>query len=88
MIEGASPSEGAAEDNPTPKGVAEDDLGPKGAKLGSSLAASMDIHVGSPPVQSEEPMVTSPPTALVGSVTLEISDPDARNLLLVVGAKV
>jgi hypothetical protein len=36
MIEGASASEGATEDNPAPKDGAEDDLAPKGAELGSS----------------------------------------------------
>jgi hypothetical protein len=86
--EGASASEGAAEDNPDPEVGAEDDPAPKGAKLGSSSAASMDVHIGSPPVQSEEPVVMSPPTAVVGLVTLEASDPDARNPPPAVGAKV
>jgi hypothetical protein len=69
---GASAPEGTTEDNPVPKGGAEDDPAPKGAKLGSSSAASMDVHVGSPPVQSEEPMVTCSPATLVGPVTLEV----------------
>jgi hypothetical protein len=88
MTEGASASEGAAEDNPTLEGGVEDDPTPKGAELGSSSAASMDVHVRSPPVQSEELDVTSPPTALVGSVTLEASGSDAGNPPHVVGAKV
>ena len=46
MIEGASAFEGATEDNPSPEGAAKDNLAPKGAELGSSLAASMDVHVG------------------------------------------
>jgi hypothetical protein len=79
MTEGASAPEGAAKDNPAPEGGAEDDPAPKGAKLGSSSVASMDVHVGSPPVQSEEPVVTSSPTSLVGPVTLEANDPDAGN---------
>jgi hypothetical protein len=86
--EGASASEGAAEDNPAPEGGAQDDPAPKGAKLGSSSAASMDVHVGSPPVQSEEPMMMSPSTALVGPVTLEASDPDAGNQPPAIGAEV
>jgi hypothetical protein len=86
--EGSSAPESAVEGNPTPEGGAEDDPVPKGAELGSSLAASMDVHVGSPLVQSEEPVVTSPPTALVGPVTLEVSDPDAGNLPPAVGAEV
>jgi hypothetical protein len=77
--EGASASEGVAKDDPAPEGGAEDDLAPKDVGLGSSLAASMDVHVGSPLVQSEEPVVTNISTALVSPVTLEASDPDARN---------
>jgi hypothetical protein len=46
MTEGASASEGVAKDNPALEGGPEDDLAPKGAELGSSLAASMDVHVG------------------------------------------
>jgi hypothetical protein len=87
MIEGASASKGAAKDYPAPEGAAEDDLAPKGAELGSSSASSMDVHAGSPLVQSEEPVMTSP-TALVGTITLEVSDPDARNPLSAVRAEV
>jgi hypothetical protein len=68
--EGASASEGATEDNLVPEGGAKDDLAPKGAELGSSSAASMDVHVGSPLVQSKEPVVMSSPTDLVGPVTV------------------
>jgi hypothetical protein len=39
----------------------------------------MGVHIGSPLVQSEEPVVMNLSTALVGPVTLEASDPDARN---------
>jgi hypothetical protein len=74
--ESASASKGAAKDNPAPEGGAEDDPAPKGAELGSSSATSMDFHIRSPPVQSEEPVVMSLPTALVGPVTLEASDLD------------
>jgi hypothetical protein len=88
MTEGASASEGATKDNLAPEGGVEDDPAPKGAELGSSLAASMDVHVGSPLVQSEEHVATCPPTALVGPVTLEASDPDARNPPPAVGAEV
>jgi hypothetical protein len=86
--EGASASEGATEDNLVPEGGAKDDLAPKGAELGSSSAASMDVHVGSPLVQSKEPVVMSSPTDLVGPVTLVASDPDAGNLPPAVGANV
>jgi hypothetical protein len=86
-IEGASAPKGAAEDNPALEGAAEDDPTPEGAEH-DSLAASMDVHVGSPPVQSEEPVLTSLPTALVGLITLEVSESGAGNPLHAVGAKV
>jgi hypothetical protein len=57
MIEGALASEGGAKDDLAPKGGAEDDPAPKDARPGSSSAVSMDVHVGSPLVQSEEPVV-------------------------------
>jgi hypothetical protein len=60
-IGGASAPEGAAEDNPALEGAFEDDPAPEGAELGSSSAASMDVHVGSPPAQSEELVLTSLP---------------------------
>jgi hypothetical protein len=69
-------------------GAAKDDPALKGAELASSLASSMDVHAGSPLVQSEEQVVTSPPTTLVGPVTLEVSDPDAGNPLPAIGAEV
>jgi hypothetical protein len=80
--------EGAAEDDPAPEGAAEDDPSPEGAKLDSSSVASMDVHVGSPPVQSEESVLTSLPTTLVGPITLEVSDLGAENSLHTVGAEV
>jgi hypothetical protein len=46
---------------------------------GSSSAASMDVHTGSPLVQSEELVVTHLSAALAGLVTLETSDPDVRS---------
>jgi hypothetical protein len=79
MTEGASASEGVAKDDPTLEGGAEDDPAPKDTGPGSSSAASMDVDVGPPLVQSEEPVVTNLSTALVGPVTLEASDSDARN---------
>jgi hypothetical protein len=75
---------GATKDNPAPEG----DPAPEGVKLGSCSADSMDVHAGSSLVQSEEPVVTSPPTALVGPVTLEVSDPDAGNSLPAIGVEV
>jgi hypothetical protein len=79
---------GTIEDASAPEGAAEDDPAPEGVELGSSLAASMDVHVGSPPVQSEEPVLTCLPTALVVPITLKVSDPGARNPLHAVGDEV
>jgi hypothetical protein len=91
-------TEGAAKDNPAPEGGVEgnpaleggakDGLTPNDVGRGSSSAASMDVHVGSPLVQSDELVVTNLSTALVGPVTLEASDPDARNPLPADGAEV
>jgi hypothetical protein len=96
--EGASALGGDAKDDLAPEGCAEGDLAlegsaedgqaPNDARPGSSTAASMDVHVGSPLVQSEESMVTNLLVALVGPVTLETSDTDARNPLPVDGAEV
>jgi hypothetical protein len=76
---GASAFEGAAKDDPAPEGGAEGDPSPNDVEPGSSSAASMDVHVGSPLIQSEEPVVMNLSTVLVGTVTLEASDPDAGN---------
>jgi hypothetical protein len=86
--EGVSASEGAAKDVLAPEGGAEGDPALNDARPGSSSAASMDVHVGSPLVQSEEPVVMNLLAALVGTVTLEASDPDARNLPPADGAEV
>jgi hypothetical protein len=74
--------------DPAPEGGAEGDTSPKGARPGSSSAASMDVHVGSPLVQSEELVVTNLSATLVGLVTLEASYSDARNLLPADGVEV
>jgi hypothetical protein len=87
-IEGASASQVAAKDDPAPEGGAEGDTAPEGVRPGSSSAASMDVHVGSPLVQFEELVVINLSAALVGPVTLEVSDPDARNPLPADGAEV
>jgi hypothetical protein len=87
---GDSTPEGAIEGDPAPEGASEGEPTPEGPKLGSSSASSMDVHVGSPLVQSEEPAVTSLnlPTALVCPVTLEVSDPGVEDPLHAVGAEV
>jgi hypothetical protein len=66
----------------------KEDPAPEGVGPGSSSAASMDVHAGSPLVQSEELVVTNLFAALVGPVTLEASDPDVGSLLPADRAKV
>jgi hypothetical protein len=53
-----------------------------------SLLLPMDVHIGSPPIRSEEVTATRASTTLTGQVALEISEPDARNLLPASGAEV
>jgi hypothetical protein len=80
VAEGSSALEVAATEDPAPEGGVGSDLAPEGVGAGSPSSASMDIHVGSPQVQFDEAAVTHLSTALAGLVTLEVSEPDARNL--------
>jgi hypothetical protein len=80
MAEGSSALDVAAAEGPAPKGGAGSDPAPEGVGAGSPSAAFMDVHVGSPPVQSEEAAVTHLSAALASLVTLEASDPDTRSL--------
>jgi hypothetical protein len=88
--EGYPAPEGTIEDNPAPEGVTEGGPAPEGPKLGSSSIASMVVHVGSPPVQSEEAAVTSLDlsTALAGPTNLEVSNPSVEDPLRAVGAEI
>jgi hypothetical protein len=89
-LEGGLAHEDADLSHPAPMDMAEGslalevattkDLAPEGVGAGSPSAASMDVHVGSPPVQSKEDTVTHLSMALAGLVNLETSDPDARSL--------
>jgi hypothetical protein len=85
---GASASKVAAKHDLAPEGGAKGDTTPEGVRPSSSSAASMNIHVGSPLVQSEQLVVTNLSAALVGPVTLEANDPDAKNPLPADGAEV
>jgi hypothetical protein len=80
MAEGSSALKVADVEGPAPKGGAGSDPAPEGARAGSLSTASMDVHVGSPPVRSEDAAVTHLSTTLAGLVTLEGSEPDARSL--------
>jgi hypothetical protein len=97
-LEGGLPCKSVDPGLPAPVDVAEgssalevataEGLAPKGVGAGSLSAASMDVHVGSPPVRSEEAVVTHVSTALADQVALEASEPDARSLLPADGAEV
>jgi hypothetical protein len=80
VAEGSSALEVAAMEDPAPKGGTRSDPAPKGVEAGSPSTTSMDVHVGSLPVQSKEAVVTHLSTTLTGLVTLETSEPDARSL--------
>ena len=90
--------EGDAGSYPAPKGVAGSDLALVGSASGSpapedvhacSLSnASMDVHIGSSPIRSEEVTAARASTALTGQVALEVGEPDARSTLSAGGAKV
>jgi hypothetical protein len=85
--EGLTPEGGTGSDL-APEGGTGSDLAPEGVRAGSLSAASMDVHVGSPLVQSEEAMVMHVSTALAGQVALDVSEPDARSLPPADGAEV
>jgi hypothetical protein len=97
-LEGGLPRENTDPSHPAPMDVAEESLAlevaavegpaPKGVGAGSPSAASMDVHVGSPPVRSEEAVVTHLSTSLAGLASLEASEPHARSLPPADGAQV
>jgi hypothetical protein len=88
--EGCPVPEGVTEDNPAPEGATKDDLAPKGPEASSSSAASMDVHVGSPLVQSEEAVVTSLdfPVVLASPATLEVSNPSTEDTICAARAEI
>jgi hypothetical protein len=86
---GSDPApEGVVDSDPVPEGGAGGNPTPKGVEACSLSTASMDVHIGSPPVRSEEVMVTRVSTAFTSQVALEVSETDARNLLPASGAEV
>ena len=88
VAEESSALEVAAAEGPTPEGGAGSDPAPEGVGVGSSSVASMDVHIGSPLVQSEEAEVTHLSTTLAGLVTLEANDPNTGSLTLANEAEV
>jgi hypothetical protein len=88
VAEGPSTLEAAAAEDPAPEGGAGSDPAPEGVGAGSFSTTSMDIHIGSPLVWSEEAAVTRVSTALAGQVALEASEPDTRSLPPAYGAEV
>jgi hypothetical protein len=88
--------EGGTGSYPAPKGVAGSDPAPVGSasynpasedvQACSLSNASMDVHVGSSPIQSEGVTVAHASTTLIGQVALEVGELDARGLLSAGGA--
>jgi hypothetical protein len=80
MVEGSLALEVVAVEDPAPEDGAGSDPTPEGVGAGSPSAVSLDVHVGSPPVQSKETVVSHLSMALARLVTLEASVPDAGSL--------
>jgi hypothetical protein len=80
--------EGVAGSDPAPVGSASGDPAPEGVQACSLSNASMDVHIGSSPILSEEVTATRASTALTSQVALEVGEPDARSLLSTGGAEV
>jgi hypothetical protein len=80
--------EGVVGSNPAPEGSACGNPAPEGVQACSISTASMDAHIGSPPIWSEEVTTTRASTALTGQVAIEVGEPDARSLLPAGGAEV
>jgi hypothetical protein len=80
--------EGVAGRDPAPVGSASGAPTPEGVKACSLSNASMDVHIGSSPIRSEEVTAARASTALTGQVALEVGESDARSLLSAGGAEV
>jgi hypothetical protein len=82
--------DGAAEGDLAPEGATKNDLATEGPEASSTSAASMDVHVGSPLVQSEEAMVTSLDLldVFAGLATLEVSNSITEDLICATGAEI
>jgi hypothetical protein len=61
---------------------------PEDVQACSLSDASMDVHIRSSPIRSEGVTVAHASTTLTGQVALEVSEPDARNLLSAGGVEV
>jgi hypothetical protein len=73
--------EGVAGSDPTLVGSASYKPAPEGVQVGSLSHASMDVHVGSTPPQSDGATVVHASTVSNGQVALEAGELDARSLL-------
>jgi hypothetical protein len=88
VVEGSSALEVDAAEGIAVEGGTGSESALEGVGAGSLSAASMDVHVGSPPFRFEEAAVTHVSAALAGLVALEASEPDARSLPPADGAEV
>jgi hypothetical protein len=80
--------EGVAGSDPALVGSASYDLAPEGVQMGSLSHASMDVHVGSSPPQSDGATVVHAFTTVNGHVALEANELEARSLLPAGGAEI
>jgi hypothetical protein len=80
--------EGGTSSYLAPEGVAGSDPAPEDIQACSLSNASMDVHIGSSSIRSEGVTAAHASMALTGQVALEVSEPDARNLLSAGGADI
>jgi hypothetical protein len=88
-VAGSYPApEGVAGSDPAPVGSASCNLASEDVQACSLSNASMDVHNGSSPIQSDGVTATRASAALTGQVALEVGEPDARSTLSAGGAEV
>jgi hypothetical protein len=80
--------EGVAGSDPSLVGSSSRNPAPEDVQACSLSDASMDVHIRSSPIRSEGVTVAHASTTLTGQVALEVSEPDARNLLSAGGVEV
>jgi hypothetical protein len=80
--------EGVAGSDPALVSSASYDPAPEGVQVDSLSHASMDVHVGSSPPQSDGATVVPASTVLNGQVALEVGELDARSLMSAGGAEI
>jgi hypothetical protein len=79
--------EGVAGNDPALVGSASYNLAPEGVRASSPSHTSMDVHVGSSPLRSDEVIAMHTSLASSEGIALEVGEPDARILISASGAE-